>query len=35
VQGLIHDVPSCADLIKRIVDDAEEIINGRLRRFVD
>ncbi|CAN5133411.1 nitronate monooxygenase family protein [soil metagenome] len=34
VQGLIHDVPSCADLIKRIVDDAEEIINGRLRRFV-
>lgn len=34
VQGLIHDVPSCADLIKRIVDDAEEIINGRLKGFV-
>ena len=33
VQGLIHDVPGCADLIKRIVDEAEEIINGRLRRF--
>jgi nitronate monooxygenase len=34
VQGLIHDVPSCAELIKRIVDDAEEIINGRLKAFV-
>jgi NAD(P)H-dependent flavin oxidoreductase YrpB (nitropropane dioxygenase family) len=34
VQGLIHDVPTCADLIKRIIDDAEEIINGRLRGFV-
>ncbi|MFT3967447.1 MAG: nitronate monooxygenase family protein [Sphingobium sp.] len=34
IQGLIHDVPSCADLIRRIVDEAEEIINGRLRSFV-
>ncbi|HEX7852744.1 MAG TPA: nitronate monooxygenase family protein [Sphingobium sp.] len=34
IQGLIHDVPSCADLIKRIVDEAEEIINGRLKAFV-
>jgi hypothetical protein len=29
-QGLIHDVPSCADLIDRIVRDAEEIISRRL-----
>jgi nitronate monooxygenase len=35
IQGLIHDVPTCADLIKRIVDDAEEIINGRLRGFTE
>ena len=34
IQGLIHDIPSCADLIARIVDDAEEIINGRLARMV-
>jgi NAD(P)H-dependent flavin oxidoreductase YrpB (nitropropane dioxygenase family) len=30
VQGLIHDVPSCAELVSRIVNDAEAIINGRL-----
>ena len=30
VQGLIHDVPSCAELVERIVTEAEEIINGRL-----
>ena len=30
VQGLIHDVPSCAELIDRIVDDAEQIIARRL-----
>ncbi|MCX7567859.1 nitronate monooxygenase family protein [Sulfitobacter sp. F26169L] len=30
VQGLINDVPSCADLIGRIVTDAEEIISKRL-----
>lgn len=34
VQGLIHDVPTCAELIGRIVSEAEEIIKGRLRRFV-
>ncbi|MET0366432.1 MAG: nitronate monooxygenase family protein, partial [Sphingobium sp.] len=34
VQGLIHDVPTSAELIKRIVDEAEEIINGRLKGFV-
>jgi nitronate monooxygenase len=30
VQGLIHDVPTCADLIGRIVRDAEAIIRGRM-----
>src|SRR5262252_2166668 len=30
VQGLIHDIPSCAELISRIVRDAETIIGSRL-----
>jgi nitronate monooxygenase len=30
VQGLIHDIPSCAELISRIVHEAEAIIRGRL-----
>ncbi|HEY8616486.1 nitronate monooxygenase family protein [Phenylobacterium sp.] len=30
VQGLIHDIPTCAELISRIVREAEEIIQGRL-----
>jgi nitronate monooxygenase len=30
VQGLIHDIPSCAELIHRIVADAEAIIGRRL-----
>lgn len=30
IQGLIHDVPSCAELIGRIVADAEVIVKGRL-----
>jgi nitronate monooxygenase len=34
VQGLIHDVPTCADLIHRIVREAEEIIQGRLASMV-
>ncbi len=34
VQGLIHDIPSCAELISRIVTEAEAIIKGRLARFV-
>jgi NADH:quinone reductase (non-electrogenic) len=33
IQGLIHDIPSCADLIHRIVREAEEIIHGRLDRM--
>jgi nitronate monooxygenase len=32
VQGLIHDVPTCRDLVERIVRDAEAIIAGRLAR---
>ncbi len=35
VQGLIHDIPTCAELISRIVSEAEEIINGRLKSFVE
>ena len=30
VQGLIHDIPSCAELVARIVGEAEEIIGKRL-----
>jgi nitronate monooxygenase len=30
VTGLIHDVPTCRELVERIVSEAEEIISGRL-----
>ncbi|QFU31784.1 nitronate monooxygenase family protein [Brevundimonas sp. Bb-A] len=30
VQGLIHDVPTCADLLTTMISDAEAIIAGRL-----
>ena len=30
IQGLIHDIPSCHELIDRIVSEAEELIRGRL-----
>ena len=30
IQGLIHDVPTCAALVSRIVSEAEAIIDGRL-----
>jgi nitronate monooxygenase len=30
VQGLIHDIPTCAELVSRIVREAEEIIGRRL-----
>jgi NADH:quinone reductase (non-electrogenic) len=33
VVGLIHDIPTCKELVERIVSDAEEIIRGRLARF--
>jgi nitronate monooxygenase len=29
VQGLIHDIPTCAELISRIMRDAEAIIQSR------
>lgn len=35
VQGLIHDIPRCADLLTRIVGDAEQIISKRLSGFVN
>jgi nitronate monooxygenase len=30
VQGLIHDIPTCQELIDRIIREAEEIVKGRL-----
>ena len=30
VQGLIHDVPTCKELIDRIIAEAEGIVEGRL-----
>jgi nitronate monooxygenase len=30
VQGLIHDIPTCKELIERIVTEAEQIIRARL-----
>ena len=34
VAVLIHDIPTCSDLVERIVSDAEEIIKARLSKFV-
>ena len=34
VAGLIDDVPTCKELIERVVADAEEIICARLRDFL-
>ena len=34
VQGLIHDIPTCDALVKRIVADAEAIIRGRLSEML-
>jgi nitronate monooxygenase len=33
-QGLIHDIPSCEELIRTMVADAQAIIQGRLSSFV-
>lgn len=33
VAGLIHDIPTCKELIERLVSEAEEIIGGRLAKF--
>jgi len=32
-QGLINDVPSCEELVRRIIDDAHALINTRLAQF--
>jgi nitronate monooxygenase len=33
-QGLIHDIPTCKELMDRIVSEAEQIIRARLDRMV-
>jgi nitronate monooxygenase len=35
VAGLIHDIPSCKELIDRIMSEADEIIRGRLMGFLE
>ncbi|MGY3238974.1 MULTISPECIES: NAD(P)H-dependent flavin oxidoreductase [unclassified Bradyrhizobium] len=35
VAGLIHDIPSCKELVDRIMDEAEQIIRNRLIGFLD
>jgi NAD(P)H-dependent flavin oxidoreductase YrpB (nitropropane dioxygenase family) len=34
IQGLIHDIPTCQELVSRIVREAEEIIEARLARML-
>lgn len=34
IQGLIHDIPSCEELLQRIMSDANAVIQERLQRFV-
>lgn len=34
IQGLIHDIPTCRELIERIVADAEAIVGQRLKSMV-
>jgi nitronate monooxygenase len=34
VMGLIHDIPTCGELVSRMVTEAEEIITGRLAGMV-
>ena len=33
VAGLIHDIPTCKELIDRVISEAEEIINNRLGKL--
>jgi nitronate monooxygenase len=33
VQGLIHDIPTCKELIDRIIADAESILDQRIQGF--
>jgi len=35
VAGLIHDIPTCAELITRVMAEAEDIIGSRLARMSD
>ncbi|MEY9751361.1 NAD(P)H-dependent flavin oxidoreductase YrpB (nitropropane dioxygenase family) [Bradyrhizobium japonicum] len=35
VAGLIHDIPTCKELVDRIMDEAEQIIRSRLMGFLD
>ncbi len=35
VQGLIHDIPTCAVLLDRIMAEAEQVISGRLAGFLN
>jgi nitronate monooxygenase len=34
VAGLINDIPTCKELLTRMVNDAEDIIRGRLAGFI-
>jgi nitronate monooxygenase len=34
VQGLVEDVPSCAELVDRIIADAERIIGDRMASMI-
>ena len=34
VQGVINDIPTCGELVPRIVNEAADIITGRLAGFV-
>lgn len=34
VQGLIHDIPTCQDLVSRIMSDAESIISNKLNQML-
>ena len=33
--GLINDIPTCAELVSRVVADAEELITERLAEMVE
>jgi len=35
VMGLINDIPTCGELVSRMVTEAEEIITGRLAGMVN
>lgn len=35
IQGLIHDIPTCAELLERIVSEAESVIANRLSTFIN